>query len=61
MRLLLRNMRKNMEEGRSDVKGKPHVHTRCQARETVNPITESEINALLQETERIIDKLRITA
>ena len=43
-----------MEEGRSDVKGKPHVHTRCQARETVNPITESEINALLQETERII-------
>ena len=27
----------------------------------VNPITESEINALLQEAERIIDKLRITA
>ena len=27
----------------------------------VNPITESEINALLQEAERIIDKLRVTA
>lgn len=26
----------------------------------VNPITESEINALLQEAERIIDKLRVT-
>ena len=26
-----------------------------------NPITESEINALLQEAERIIDKLRVTA
>ena len=27
----------------------------------INPITESEINALLQEAERIIDKLRVTA